>query len=56
MTWEIEPADVGVTRLTLIHDRLEGAPKTAASVTGWSYILSNLKTVLETGEPFAAAE
>jgi uncharacterized protein YndB with AHSA1/START domain len=56
VTWEIEPAEGGTTKLTLIHDRLEGAPKTAASVTGWSYILSNLKTVLETGEPFAAAE
>jgi uncharacterized protein YndB with AHSA1/START domain len=54
VTWEIEPGDAGTTRLTLIHDRLEGAPKTAANVTGWSYILSNLKTVLETGEPFAA--
>jgi uncharacterized protein YndB with AHSA1/START domain len=56
VTWEIEAADGGTTRLTLIHDRLEGAPKTAANVTGWSYILSNLKTVLETGEPFAARE
>lgn len=26
------------------------SPKTAASVKGWSYILSNLKTVVETGQ------
>jgi uncharacterized protein YndB with AHSA1/START domain len=54
VTWEIEPAEGGTSRLTLVHDRLEGAPKTAASVTGWTFILSNLKTLLETGEPFPA--
>jgi hypothetical protein len=37
--------------LTVIHDRLDASPRTAASVRGWSYILSNLKTVIETGEP-----
>ena len=51
VTWEIEPHDSGVTKLTLVHDQLEGAPKTAASVAGgWMYILSSLKTLLETGE------
>jgi uncharacterized protein YndB with AHSA1/START domain len=54
VTWEIEPAEGGTSKLTLVHDRLEGAPKTAASVTGWTFILSNLKTLLETGEPFPA--
>jgi hypothetical protein len=36
-----------------VHDRLDGAPKTAAGVagTGWMGVLSNLKTLLETGEP-----
>jgi len=34
----------------LVHDRLDNSPKTAANVKGWSYILSNLKTVVETGE------
>ena len=54
VTWEIEPADGGVSKLTVVHDRLEGAPKTAASVAGgWMYILSGLKTLLETGEPLA---
>ena len=51
MTWEIEPAATAVTKLTVIHDELEGAPKTAANVAGgWSFILSGLKTLLETGE------
>jgi uncharacterized protein YndB with AHSA1/START domain len=50
VTWEIEAQPGGFAKLTLVHDRLEASPKTAASVRGWSYILSNLKTVLETGE------
>ncbi|HET6602395.1 MAG TPA: SRPBCC family protein [Gaiella sp.] len=54
VTWEIEPQDGGVTKLTLVHDRLEGAPKTAASVAGgWMFVLSGLKTLLETGRPLA---
>ena len=53
VTWEIEPLDGGVSKLTVVHDRLEGAPKTAASVSGagWMHVLSGLKTLLETGEP-----
>ena len=56
MTWEIEPQDDGICMLTLVHDRLEGAPKTAASVAGgWMIVLSGLKTLLETGEPLAGS-
>jgi uncharacterized protein YndB with AHSA1/START domain len=53
VTWEIEPQGDGTCVLTVVHDRLEGAPKTAASVTGigWMTVLSGLKTYLETGEP-----
>ena len=52
VSWEIEPQDGGVCALTVVHDRLEGAPKTAAGVSGgWMLILSGLKTLLETGEP-----
>jgi len=56
VTWEIEPQDGGYCLLTLTHDRLEGAPKTAESVsgTGWMSVLSGLKTLLETGEPLIA--
>jgi uncharacterized protein YndB with AHSA1/START domain len=54
VTWEIEPASDGVTKLTVIHDELEASPKTAENVAGgWSYVLSGLKTLLETGEPLA---
>jgi uncharacterized protein YndB with AHSA1/START domain len=60
LTWEIEPLDDEVTKLTVVHD-LEGAPKTASMVAGdhehegagggWSEVLSGLKTLLETGQP-----
>ena len=58
VTYEIEPREGGVTRLTVIHD-LEGAPRLALLLSGgmedegagggWSWILSDLKTLLETG-------
>jgi uncharacterized protein YndB with AHSA1/START domain len=52
VSWEIEPQEGGVSKLTVVHDRLEAAPKTAENVAGgWMYILSGLKTLLETGEP-----
>jgi uncharacterized protein YndB with AHSA1/START domain len=55
VTWEIEPQEGGFCSLTVVHDRLEGAPKTAASVSGagWMMVLSGLKTLLETGRPLA---
>ena len=56
VTWEIEPQEGGYSMLTVVHDQLEGAPKTAASVSGagWMMVLSGLKTLLETGEPLAS--
>jgi uncharacterized protein YndB with AHSA1/START domain len=56
VTWEIEGKDDGTSLLTVTHDRLENAPKTAASVAGpgWMYVLSGLKTLLETGQPLAS--
>ncbi len=55
VTWELEPREHGMTLLTVVHDRLEGAPKTAENVSGegWMFVLSNLKTFLETGKPLA---
>jgi len=53
VTWEIEPQDGGLTKLTVVHDELERAPKTAESVAspgGWSFVVSGLKSVLETGK------
>jgi uncharacterized protein YndB with AHSA1/START domain len=57
VTWEIDPRDGGVCLLTVTHDRLGGAPKTARSVAGpgWSHVLSGLKTLLETGRPMGTA-
>jgi uncharacterized protein YndB with AHSA1/START domain len=65
VTWEIEEDDGGVTRLTLTHE-LENAPRTAAAVAsvahihegggGWALILSDLKTLLETGQPMDEGE
>jgi uncharacterized protein YndB with AHSA1/START domain len=54
VTWEIAPQDGGISLLTVVHDRLDESPKTAESVAGgWMYILSGLKTLLETGRPLA---
>jgi uncharacterized protein YndB with AHSA1/START domain len=62
LTWEIEAGDAGIATLTVTHE-LEGAPVTADQVAsvarihegggGWSWILSDLKTLLETGAPLA---
>jgi uncharacterized protein YndB with AHSA1/START domain len=53
VTWEIEEQAGGYCLLTVVHDQLEAAPKTAESVSGagWMMVLSGLKTLLETGEP-----
>jgi uncharacterized protein YndB with AHSA1/START domain len=61
LTYEIEPLLNGVTKLTLTHE-LDDAPATAAVVGGvivdagggWSWVLSDLKTLLETGVPLAS--
>ena len=55
VTWEIEQQDDGTCVLTVVHDHLEAAPKTAASVSGigWMTVISGLKTLLETGQPLA---
>ena len=62
LTYEIEPIQYG-TRLTVTHE-LENAPKLAAMVAGkhedqgagggWAWVLSDLKSLLETGKPLAA--
>ena len=57
VTWEIETQPTGVTKLTVIHDQLEESPKTAESVSGgWMFIISGLKTLLETGKPMADSQ
>ena len=59
LTYEIQDAANGVTKLTVTHE-LEGKPMLSALLSGewedrgagggWSWVLSTLKTVLETGE------
>ena len=63
LTWEIVDAGNGVTALTVTHE-LEGAPLTAVTVAGstdiasggggWAWVLSDLKSLLETGKAMAA--
>jgi uncharacterized protein YndB with AHSA1/START domain len=58
LTYEIEELEPGVSKLTLVHE-LEGAPRLAALLRGdfeaegagggWSWVLSDLKSLLETG-------
>jgi len=61
ITWEIEPTGAGFCRVTVTHE-LEGAPLMAAATDskfngrgggGWSWIISDLKSLLETGRPLA---
>lgn len=63
VTWEIVPTDGGFTRLTVTHD-LSGAPQMAAAVSskfdfqgggGWNWILSDMKSLIETGKTLGAA-
>ena len=57
VTFDIKEGEAGVSRLTVTHE-LENAPTTHAQVAGeiegagggWAFVLSDLKTLLETGE------
>ena len=49
--FDIADDDSGLVRLTVTHDQLEQDPAMAASVSGgWPKVLSNLKSLLETGK------
>ena len=51
VTWEINETQPGVCRLTLVHDGLVAGSATLDQVSGgWPFILSALKTLLETGK------
>ena len=62
LTYEIEEGRGGVSRLSVIHD-LTGTPGHAAMVAGikqgpgegggWAWILSDLKSLLESGQPMS---
>lgn len=50
VSFEIEPRGADLVSLTVIHDGLEGDPNMLAGVSGgWPQVLSQLKTLLETG-------
>jgi uncharacterized protein YndB with AHSA1/START domain len=59
LTWEIEAHPNGTSRLTVIHE-VGDAPITASLTSGtdpaagggWAWIISDLKTLLETGSAF----
>jgi uncharacterized protein YndB with AHSA1/START domain len=59
LTWEIDEKPAGLCRLTVTHD-VTDAPLVAAQTSGemveagggWALILSDMKTLLETGESF----
>ena len=49
--WELQDMAGGMTRLTATHEDFEGETETYKQVSsGWMWVLSNLKTLLETGE------
>jgi uncharacterized protein YndB with AHSA1/START domain len=50
VAFDIEPYGDGLVRLTVTHDELERDPQMLAGISGgWPKVLSNLKTLLETG-------
>jgi uncharacterized protein YndB with AHSA1/START domain/DNA-binding transcriptional ArsR family regulator len=52
VTFDIEPLDDDQVKLTVVHDDLEPGGLLAGMIGGgWPRVLSNLKTLLETGEP-----
>ncbi|MEZ4660069.1 MAG: SRPBCC domain-containing protein [Caldilineaceae bacterium] len=53
VTWELESMPGNVTKVTVIHEDFEGETATYQGLRsgGWAWILSNMKTLLETGEP-----
>ena len=53
VTWELEAMPGGVTKVTVVHEdfQRETATYTGLQSGGWTWILSNMKTLLETGEP-----
>ena len=61
LTWEIDELPGGISKLTVTH-QLEGTPNLAAMSAGeregagggWSWVLSDLKTLLETGASLAS--
>jgi uncharacterized protein YndB with AHSA1/START domain len=54
VTWEITPMG-DACRLCLVHEAMGEATQRYVN-GGWEYILSGLKTLLETGQPLRVGE
>ena len=51
VTWRLQPAGVGLTRLTLTNEEWsEQHPAQADAAERWPRVLSSLKSLIETGE------
>ena len=52
VTWELEAMPGGITKVTVVHEDFAGQTPTYQGLQGggWTRILSNMKTLLETGE------
>jgi len=55
MTWAVEAGEGGTTKVTVTGALVPGSHADAEFRTGNAYIVSGLKTFLETGEPLAVA-
>lgn len=54
--FEISPRGASVTRLQVTHNGFEGKTATyTGSIDGWPFMLSSLKSLLETGKPLELA-
>jgi uncharacterized protein YndB with AHSA1/START domain len=53
VTWELESMPGSVTKVTVAHEDFQGKTATYKGLQGggWTWILCNMKTLLETGEP-----
>ena len=53
VTWELVSMSANVTKVTVVHEDFEGETATYKGLQsgGWTWILSNMKTLLETGAP-----
>lgn len=57
LSWELEEIEPGITKVTTIHDGFASRTATLHQVAGgMPFILSGLKTLLETGAPLTAPE
>jgi uncharacterized protein YndB with AHSA1/START domain len=53
MSWEVEPAEAGGSKLTVTSGLIPGSRSAEEFAGGIVFIVSGLKTVIETGEPLA---